>query len=142
MSNVLAAAVLTASLHPSPPPEELNVPEWLPLVAWYFPEHEIQNALDIIECESGGHPEAVNQQGSGAEGLFQIKPRFWGFLLGPGESLFDPEVNVRVASVIVEAKGWRHWACKRVLAPPDIGSPDLGRVSVGGGNIGWRNQPI
>lgn len=132
---VLAVAINLVGLVWLAPVEAEESEEWSGLVAWYFPEDEFRNALDIIECESGGDPGAYNP--SGATGLFQIKPKYWGFLLEPGESLYDPEVNVRVASVIVEAGGWRHWTCKRVLAPPNTGSPDSGRVSVGAVSTQW-----
>ena len=96
-------------------------PEWSALIAWYFDADEVQNALDIMECESGGDPTAYNP--SGATGLFQIKPEFWSHLLRPGETLYNPEANVRVASVIVAASGgWKHWTCKRVLAKPATSS--------------------
>lgn len=99
---------------PVPVPDPVT--RWVGLVGAFFPANEWGNALAIIECESEGNPDAVNREGSGALGLFQIKPYWWGFLLEPGESLFDPVVNIRVASVIVESDGgWGFWACKRVL---------------------------
>jgi len=51
-------------------------------------------------CESGDNPEAVNGEGSGAVGLFQIEPQTWTWLLGmlnqdtqlaPNLTAYDPE---------------------------------------------------
>lgn len=55
-------------------------------------------ALRIIQCESGGNPNAYNRS-SGATGLFQI-------LHGP----FDPIANVRLAFSMWSSRGWQPWA--------------------------------
>ncbi|TFH60886.1 MAG: hypothetical protein E4G90_09865, partial [Gemmatimonadales bacterium] len=52
-----------------------DVEQWRSLVTAYFP-----GSVDLVMClirwESGGNPNAINQQGSGARGLLQVMP-FW-----------------------------------------------------------------
>ena len=95
------------------------------LVGHHFPVEFVGDAMAILERESRGDPDALNP--SGASGLFQIKPLYWGFLLEEGESLFDPEPHIRVASIIVESSirqgldPWHCWACMRILlSPPSV----------------------
>lgn len=68
-------------------------------------------ALAVARCESTFNPNAVSP--SGHIGLFQISPRFHSARLWPGESLTDPEANVRIAwELYSEAGGWGPWSCK------------------------------
>lgn len=84
---------------------------WRPLVAQY--SWPVEEALAVIECESRGSASAYNAA-SGASGLFQVVPYWHAWRLGPGESLFDPGVNVRVAwEIFVDAGGsWGPWVCR------------------------------
>lgn len=72
----------------------------------------VDQALRIAWCESRYDPLAYNQ--SGASGVFQIMPRWHGWRLKPGESLFDPMVNVRIAYEIWASDGgsFRQWVCQ------------------------------
>ena len=103
------------------PPE---VEQWRGLVSQYFPSHRVDEALQIISCESNGDPDAYNPY-SGASGLFQFIPSTWastapaaGF---PGASPFEPEPNVGSAAWLAahyESLGlyyWQAWNCKWVL---------------------------
>ncbi len=49
----------------------------------------------IIKVESGGDENAVGDNGNSV-GLMQIQPRFNAHRLKEGESLLDPQVNIRV----------------------------------------------
>ncbi len=106
--------LIVALLHPGPAQDDY--PEWLPYIAWYFPPHLVAEAIQVAECESRNHPEAVGAVGE--IGLFQIYPKYWAYLVAPGESLHDPETNVRVAAIIArygeERHGdpWHYWTCQ------------------------------
>lgn len=87
-----------------------NVEQWRGLVAAYFPADQVDRALRIMACESGGNPNAYNP--SGASGLFQVLAS-WAdnFGLSPSD-LFVPEINVMVASKLYYDGGWGHWVCR------------------------------
>ena len=100
-----------------PRPEE----EWRKLVKRYFPEAEVRNALDIIDCESNGDPFAVGSSSIPSItflGLFQHHSTYWpqrainiGFR---GETAFHPEANISAAASLWEKSGWSPWPwCKR-----------------------------
>lgn len=65
-------------------------------------DHGIDPAIikAMIQIESGGDPEAVGDDGESI-GLMQIQPRYHAQRLKEGESLLDPEVNVRVGCEIL-----------------------------------------
>lgn len=54
----------------------------------------------IIEVESGGDANAIGDDGNSL-GLMQIQPRYHAQRLKEGESLLDPQVNVRVGCEIL-----------------------------------------
>ena len=88
--------------------------DWLPLVEAFFAPEDVGRAMEVIDCESGGDPNAKNRYSS-ASGLFQHLGRFWGErsdLAGySGSDIFDPLANVAVASWLVyDGGGWGHWA--------------------------------
>jgi len=63
-------------------------------------------ALAVIQCESGGDPNAYNP--AGYIGLFQISQP----LYGAGLNLYDPAVNTAVAWSLYQSGGAGHWpAC-------------------------------
>lgn len=87
------------------------VTRWRPMLAEYA--WDVDTALRIVDCESGGDPEAINPS-SGAAGLFQL----YGWaglarrLFGDGRVLI-PWVNVATAFALWEDSGGRfgfHWA--------------------------------
>lgn len=87
-----------------------NVEQWRTLVAAYFPPEEVDRALRIMACESGGNPNAYNP--SGASGLMQVLAS-WAdnFGLVPSQ-LFDPATNLQVARYLWDDGGWGHWVCR------------------------------
>ncbi|MDH4118785.1 MAG: S-layer homology domain-containing protein [Acidimicrobiia bacterium] len=86
---------------------------WRALVAHFFADGDVDRAVDIIDCESGGDPLAKNPR-STASGLFQHLASQWparaeaaGF---SGADVFDPVANTAVAAWLVyEGGGWTHW---------------------------------
>lgn len=88
-----------------------GVTDWTGLVSAHFPPSEVATALRVIDCESGGNPNARNAS-SGAAGLFQIMPHIWAphFGVDP-DSLFAAEVNVAIARRVWEIQGWGAWEC-------------------------------
>lgn len=113
-TTTLPRAVATRTLQPPPPAAPRPVEEWRSLVAAYFAPTDVDLALTVIACESGGDPNAQNPK-SGAAGLFQHIPRYWearSSAVGlPGASIFDPVANVAAAAYLVYADGgWKHWA--------------------------------
>jgi soluble lytic murein transglycosylase-like protein len=84
----------------------------------------VNEALAIIQCESGGDPGIVNPY-SGAAGLFQFLPGTWAAAsvsagVG-GRSVFDGEANIIAAAWLsgyYASKGyspWQPWSCRRYL---------------------------
>ena len=101
------------ALSPAPAPAPRPVEEWRSLVSAYFAPGDVDLALRIISCESGGDPNAQNRS-SGAAGLFQHIPRYWEARVAsagmPGASIFDPIANVAASAYLAYADGWGHWA--------------------------------
>lgn len=102
---------------PSPSRFSLRVERWRSLVDNYFVD--VDSALKVMSCESGGNPDAKNAS-STAAGLFQFLRGTWDWVapkigLGSYDSgaVFDPVANVRAAAWL--SKGgtwWAHWQCK------------------------------
>jgi len=92
-----------------------KVERWRSLVKKYFPESEVDYALEIIHCESSGNPKAHNLNYNtydNSYGLFQIN--LWGKLQyhrpSPQE-LVDPEKNIKFARELWDRCGWEAWGC-------------------------------
>ena len=100
-----------------------NVERWRPTVteavfAWGGNERDVHRFLRIMQCESGGLPDAKNPNSS-ASGLMQHLTRFWperATAAGmPGADVFDPYANIWVSAYLALAMpggGWSHWVCK------------------------------
>ena len=73
--------------------------QWRSLVCAYG--WDCEWALAVIQCESGGNPNAYNPGGPYI-GLFQI----WG---GHGPNLYDPAVNIAAAYSLYLSGGAGHW---------------------------------
>ena len=93
-----------------------SVEQWRDLVAEYFPANQIDTAMRVLNCETGGtgNPDSYNGS-SGASGLFQHLPKYWesrstsaGWA---GADIMDPEPNVAVAAWLQRTGGWGHWTC-------------------------------
>ena len=63
-------------------------------------------AQEVMFCESSGRPDATDGIN---DGLMQIARRYHSHRLRPGESLYDPVVNVRIAHEIWLERGWAAW---------------------------------
>ncbi len=91
------------------------VERWRPLIEVYFEPGDVDWALAIVACESGGIVTAKNP-GSSASGLFQHLARYWpqrSKLAGwEGASIWDPEANIAVAAWLLEKNGKASWVCK------------------------------
>ena len=81
-----------------------DIDRWRPLVSLYFSNDDMDWALAIIECESGGDPNARNRRSS-ARGLFQHLGKYWdersrqaGWY---GASIYDPEAKHRRCCMVV-----------------------------------------
>jgi hypothetical protein len=111
----------TATTEPPRSPLRPAVEAWRPLVEIHFAPDLSEHALEIIQCESLGDPNAVNPY-SGASGLFQFMPGTWAVAsvqAGVGDrSVFDGEANIIAASWLAEyyrSRGldpWRPWVCR------------------------------
>lgn len=104
--------------HSSAPPPTVvgeNVEQWRGLVASYFPAEWVEWALRVMQCESGGNPNAFHS-GSKASGLFQHLQRYWADRSSRagwgGADIFDPEANIAVAAWLLANGGTSHWVCK------------------------------
>ena len=81
---------------------------WRDLVELYFDADDVDRVICLMEKESGGNPNARNRS-SGASGLMQVMPA-WADVFGyDREDLFDPTVNLWIASRILETQGWNAW---------------------------------
>ncbi|MFQ5554911.1 MAG: transglycosylase SLT domain-containing protein [Acidimicrobiia bacterium] len=96
---------------------------WRELVERYFPDTATWAALQVLDCESRGNPEAVHD-GSQATGLFQFLEGTWLFAsVGAGfegAERTDPIANVAAAAWLVARSealahprgAWGHWECQ------------------------------
>lgn len=93
-----------------------GVEQWRPLVAKHFPPNQVDTALRVMSCESGGNPNALNNNprtGDYSVGLFQIN--LFGNLANsrPSEEwLKVPENNISFAARM-SRNGWGAWTCYR-----------------------------
>jgi hypothetical protein len=82
--------------------------QWRNLVAFYFAPEDVDRAVCLMGHESGGNPEARNPT-SDAAGLMQVMP-FWAKRHGYDyDMLFNPAVNLWLASRIRDEQGWGAW---------------------------------
>ncbi len=96
-----------------------GVEQWRPLVAAYFRAGDVDRALRIMRCESGGDPNIMHDfsNPASASGLMQHLGKYWparsaaaGFA---GASIFDPTANVATAAWLRDQPGgWGHWVCR------------------------------
>lgn len=100
--TVVAAAVATQAPQYGYIPG--NVEQWRELVASIFPPESVNAMLRIINCESGGNPNATGA--AGERGLAQIHPIH-------ADSTYDPEANIRAAYRISGGGvSWAAWTCR------------------------------
>jgi hypothetical protein len=128
-ARIAALALVAALLRPGPATAQTveadrfepaargvrpSVARWRPLLEAY--PWDVDTALRVVDCESGGDPAAVNPW-SGAAGLWQLYG--WRGLarrLFGSEDLLDPVLNTAVAFALWEDSGGRfswHWYASR-----------------------------
>lgn len=102
-----------------------GVEKWRGLVARYFRPEDVNRALWVMDKESGGNPQAVNQA-SGASGLFQHLRTYWDGRSGAAgwgtSSIYSPEANIAVAAALLYGNaggtgGWQHWEVTQDTKP-------------------------
>ena len=116
----------TTSTTKAPPPPETtsttsttvpssfraSVEQWRGLVEKHFRAEDVNLALSVIDCESGGNPNATNSR-TGAGGLFQHLFKYWDARAEAagwaGADVYDPEANIAVSAHLVYSSGWYHW---------------------------------
>jgi len=81
-------------------------------------QDDVHRFLRIMQCESGGDPDAKNPNSS-ASGLMQHLTRYWpdrSERAGrAGADVFDPDANIWVSAWLALAApegGWQHWVCR------------------------------
>lgn len=80
----------------------------------------------IAKVESGGQPGIVGDDGESV-GLFQIQPKWHAKRLKEGETLYDPEVNIRVACEILTELMDQYATLDEVLTAYNCGHGDGSR---------------
>ncbi len=89
--------------------EEDTVEKWRPLVSVFFEPSEVDRVMCLMILESRGDELAQNLS-SDAAGLMQVMP-FWASHFGYSYTdLFDPVINLKVASNILDLQGWTAWS--------------------------------
>ena len=98
--------------------------QWRPLVAKYFPQSVVDDALWVMWCESRGDPEARAFPKSSATGLYQFIDSTWRTVAPraglAGADRTDPEANIAAAAWLWELSGgtrhpsgaWGPWSCR------------------------------
>src|SRR5690606_27146861 len=85
-----------------------DVERYRGLVSVYFAAENVERVMCLMRAESGGNPNALSSKG--ARGLMQIMPG-WASSLGLSrDSLYDPDTNIRVATVVLQQQGWTAWS--------------------------------
>ncbi len=115
-----------------------GVERWRNLVGHYFPQDRVEQALEVMACESRGNPGATHPL-SDAAGLFQFMTGTWevaapaaGFA---GASRYDPEANIAAAAWLVRFSietghpggAWGRWTCRPVSSASAEPRPTGGR---------------
>lgn len=81
-----------------------GVEQWRGLVESVFPEFAVNTVLRIMQCESGGNPNATGSQGE--RGLMQIA-------LVHADSTYQPLGNLQAAyRISAGGTNWNAWSCK------------------------------
>jgi len=106
-----------------------GVDRWRPIVEHYFPSDRVDQAMEVMWCESRGNPKATHPT-SDAAGLFQFMAGTWDFVSPRagfgGASRYDPEANIASAAWLVEFSidtdhrfgAWGRWSCQPLTEVP------------------------
>jgi peptidoglycan hydrolase CwlO-like protein len=102
---------------------------WRSIVEHYFPAERVEQALEVMWCESRGNPKATHPL-SDAAGLFQFMEGTWEWVAPQagygGASRYDPEANIAGAAWLLNwsiEKGhrlgaWGRWTCQPTTQVP------------------------
>lgn len=108
------------------------VEQWRSLVAKYFPADQVDNALAIMQRESGGNPSAHNPGTAivpeDSWGLFQINLNAHPQM---ATGVTDGETNIQYAWQLFQGQGWAPWYTNAKL----LGLLD-GATAGGGDGVG------
>lgn len=90
-----------------------GVEYWRGMATASFLPEDVDRALNVIRCESGGDQYAANPRSS-ARGLFQHLGKYWPSRVAAvgmaGADIFDVEAQFAVAAWLVyQQGGWGHW---------------------------------
>lgn len=80
----------------------------------------------IIKVESGGDENAIGDNGNSI-GLMQVQPRFNAHRLKQGESLLDPQVNVRVGCELLSELLEKYGTLDKALTAYNAGHDTVSR---------------
>ena len=112
-----------------------NVERWRSLVAKYFPAHEVDRALWVIQHESGGDPGIASRFNAGggenSHGLWQINLKAHPGMQGKTN---DPEAATAYAAQLFKTSGWQPWSVTHKGFPSDLGA-SASALQVGSGSI-------
>lgn len=102
---------------------------WRPIVEHYFPAERVEQALEVMWCESRGNPNSTHPV-SGASGLFQFMEGTWQWAAPQagygGATRFDPEANIAAAAWLLNWSieqghrlgAWGRWTCQPMTQVP------------------------
>lgn len=108
-----------------PTGRETDIAEVRELVRRFFPPEQVGNAMAVSRCESG-HSNAIgaaNTNGTRDFGVFQINDGGtlqaalrrigvpYSSISDARAKALDPALNVRMARVIWDTRGWQPWVC-------------------------------
>lgn len=112
---------------------------------------QIDNAISIMKCESGGVPMAVNYL-SGTTGLFQHRPVYWADRVARAQDLFptlpsnatpyNPEHNIMVAALLVHESRDALLGLNSLTKPWNDGPQPWGHWDGSSRNPACANPPL
>ena len=106
-----------------------GVERWRPIVEHYFPPERVEQAMEVMWCESRGNAKSSHPV-SDASGLFQFMAGTWDWASPQagfeGASRFDPEANVASAAWLLNWSietghrlgDWGRWTCQPTTVVP------------------------
>lgn len=115
-AEVDSAGTVNSGTIASPASGWLSEVEVRALVSLYFRPEDVNQAVRIAWCESRFDPNSVNLR-TGAIGLFQHLPKYWGERASsagfPGYDPANPEASTAAAAwAVYEGGGWDVFACR------------------------------
>jgi hypothetical protein len=112
-----------------PSGQSTSTAEVLDLVSRYFPADQVGNAMAVSRCESGHGNRVSKPNGNGSRdfGVFQINDGgtvqaalkklgiSFSSIGDARNKALNPSINVRMARVIWDSRGWQPWTCAAKL---------------------------